>query len=75
MKRKTLTDELRYHFERYGVADVVAAGDSWAIEVVTRHRGKTMFRDFLRFPASRSVSTWDARDSALAFLANTLDGL
>jgi len=81
MKRTTLPQELRYHYERYWHAEVVPA-ESYAlgqgghvIEVAIRMRGNSLEYAPLRFPVSNAVAFWSDRQAALDFLADNLEDL
>ena len=80
-KPHDLTSELRHHFQRLGVAEVVPADHhglgegGYVIQVATRCRGSRLEVEPLRYPVSRAAAFWSDRDAALAFLADALEDL
>jgi hypothetical protein len=67
--------QLRKQYKKYAFAEVEPAeGGGFAIRIITTHRGKTPVYGHVSY-ASGSAYKWDTQAEALAFLADTLDGL
>lgn len=66
--------QLRSSFEKYSTAEVVPHGSGYAIRIVLSHRGTKPVYGHVSY-TSGSTFTWDTQQDALAFLADTLDGL
>lgn len=66
--------QLRACYEKYGFAEVVSHGSAFAIRIIKAHQGRKPVYGHVSY-TSGSVFTWDTQQAALAFLADTLDGL
>lgn len=75
MKRRSLEDELRYRYQRYGHAEVIEHDGGFAIEIVNRMKGNSFEYGLLHHPMIGKPKVWQVRNDALEALALCLHDL